>query len=32
MKEREKNHIDEWLKKQIRKGINIIDYVLQNGS
>lgn len=28
----EKNHIDEWLKKQIRNGINTIDYVLQNGS
>jgi hypothetical protein len=32
MKESEKNHIDEWLKKQIQKGIKIIDYVLQNGS
>jgi len=32
MKESEKNHIDEWLKKQIQKGINIIDYVLQNES
>lgn len=28
----EKNHIDEWLKNQIRNGINTIDYVLQNGS
>ena len=26
----EKNHVDDWLKNQIKKGINIIDYVLQN--
>ena len=26
----EKNHIDEWLKIQIRKGIEIIDNVLKN--
>lgn len=32
MIESEKNHIDEWLKSEIRKGIKIIDSVLQNGS
>ena len=26
----EKNHIDEWLQKQIKKGISIIDKVLDN--
>ena len=31
MSKGEKNHIDEWLQKEIRKGITIIDYVLQNG-
>ena len=30
MKEREKNHIDEWLQKQIKKGISTIESVLQN--
>ena len=30
MSKSEKNHVDDWLKQQIRKGINIIDYVLQN--
>jgi len=30
MSKGEKNHVDEWLQKQIKKGINIIDYVLQN--
>jgi len=30
MSKGEKNHVDDWLKSQIRKGINIIDYVLQN--
>ena len=25
MKESEKNHIDEWLKSEIKKGINIIE-------
>lgn len=30
MSKSEKNHVDEWLQKQIKKGINIIDYVLQN--
>lgn len=32
MSKREKNQIDEWLQKQIRKGINIVDYVFQNKS
>ena len=26
----EKNHIDEWLQKQIKNGITIIDKVLNN--
>ena len=26
----EKNHIDEWLQKQIKKGITIIEKVLDN--
>ena len=26
----EKNHIDEWLQKQIKKGITIIDKVIDN--
>ena len=30
MSKSEKNHVDDWLKNQIKKGINIIDYVLQN--
>ena len=30
MKDSEKNHIDEWLQKQIKKGIVIIDKVLNN--
>ena len=30
MSKSEKNHVDDWLKQQIRKGVNIIDYVLQN--
>jgi hypothetical protein len=30
MKDGEKNHIDEWLQKQIKKGIVIIDKVLNN--
>ena len=30
MKDSEKNHIDEWLQKQIKKGIVIIDKVLTN--
>jgi hypothetical protein len=30
MSKGEKNHVDDWLKNQIKKGINIIDYVLQN--
>jgi len=30
MSRSEKNHVDDWLKNQIKKGINIIDYVLQN--
>jgi len=30
MSKSEKNHVDDWLKQQIKKGINIIDYVLQN--
>lgn len=30
MSKSEKNHVDDWLKQQIRKGINVIDYVLQN--
>ena len=30
MKDSEKNHIDEWLLKQIKKGIVIIDKVLTN--
>ena len=29
-KETEKNHIDEWLKIQIKKGIEIIDNVSKN--
>jgi len=32
MSKGEKNHVDDWLKNQIKKGINIIDYVLQNGT
>ena len=28
----EKNHIDEWLKIQIKKGIEIIDNVLRNNN
>ena len=27
MKDTEKNHIDEWLQKQIKKGINTIESV-----
>ena len=30
MKDGEKNHIDEWLQKQIKKGISTIESVLQN--
>ena len=30
MKDSEKNHIDEWLQKQIKKGISTIESVLQN--
>jgi hypothetical protein len=30
MKRGEKNHIDEWLQKEIKKGINIIDNVFKN--
>ena len=30
MKDTEKNHIDEWLQKQIKKGISTIESVLQN--
>ena len=32
MSKSEKNHVDDWLKNQIKKGINIIDYVLQSGT
>lgn len=32
MSKSEKNQIDEWLQTQIRKGINIVDYVCQNKS
>ena len=28
----EKNHIDDWLKQQIKKGIGVINNVLQNGT
>ena len=27
----DKNHIDEWLKKEIKKGITICNEVLNNG-
>ena len=30
MSKSEKNRVDDWLKNEIKKGINIIDYVLQN--
>ena len=30
MRDSEKNHIDEWLQKQIKKGISTIESVLQN--
>jgi hypothetical protein len=30
MSKSEKNHVDEWLQKQIKKGIDIIKSVLNN--
>ena len=30
MNKSEKNHVDEWLQKQIKKGIDIIKSVLNN--